>query len=574
MKAWIWPTLVLAVASCNGAISGNPMSRPSTGAAGTGTGAAGTGVTTAGTGGVVPTGAAGTGLACNATPPPAQRLFLLDMQRYVNTLTDLLGSDAVSDLERTNAMRTDLISHGVPTLSDVTPYERLAEAASKTLTGAKLDTFVGCTGTGQTDACARKALSTFMARAFRRPVDATEIDGLMSTAYTTGKMTSFTRGVQLAVEAILQAGSTMYLKEIGTPGATPSAPRALDPYEVASQLSYFLLDSIPDADLTAAAASGALAQPSEVEKQVARLLSQPVAQQKLSDVVTGQYHLDDVLTATAVDGSLQSIYTDSLRLAFFQETQHLIDDVLWKNPRSYLELFTTNKTFVNQELATKVYGVPFTGAAGGWMPLTLPDSRPAAGILTQGSLLAGKAKANTGSVVKRGKSLRVNFLCLTSPPPPPTSDPAIKAKLDAQTVSTKSEGELAADRAADSVCKVCHSTFDPMGLALNQFDRVGRFTSTEPAVTTDLSNVDARWRGVTITGAADLGKKMSEHPALASCVASSVLRFATQEANVTADCGVQQVSAAFLSSNFDFRTLVKATATSAQFLTRTPGDPP
>src|SRR5678810_960173 len=99
--------------------------------------------------------------------------------------------------------------------------------------------------------------------------------------------------------------------------------------------------------------------------------TQPVAQQKLSDVVTGQYHLDDVLTATAVDGSLQDIYTESLRLSFFQETQQLIDDVLWKNPRSYLELFQTNKTFVNQELATKVYGIPFTGAAGEWVPLTL-----------------------------------------------------------------------------------------------------------------------------------------------------------------------------------------------------------
>jgi hypothetical protein len=535
---------------------------------GTGPGAAGTNV--------MPTGAAGMGATCNAAPPPAQRLYLLDLQRYVNTLTDLLGKDAVSDLDRTNSMRTDLISHGVPTLSDVTPYEHLAEAASKTLTGAKLDSFVGCTGAAQNDACAKKALGTFMARAFRRPVDAAELDGLMSTAYTTGKMTSFARGVQLAVEAVLEAGSAMYLKEIGAPvaGAAAGSPLALDPYEVASQLSYFLLDSLPDAELTQAAASGALAQTAEVEKQVTRLLAQPIAQQKLSDVVTGQYHLDDVLTATAVDGSLQSIYTDSLRLSFYQEAQHVIDDVLWKNPRSYMELFTTNKTFVNQELATKIYGVPFTGAAGAWVPLTLPDARPSAGLLTSGALLAGKAKANTGSVVKRGKSLRVNFLCLSSPPPPPTSDPAVKAKLDEQQASTKSEAELAAARAADTVCTACHSTFDPLGLSLNQFDRVGRFTATEPPVTSDLSRVDPAWKGLSVSGAVDLGKKLASHPALASCVASSVLRFATQDANQTGDCGVQQVSAAFLAAGYDFRSLVKATATSGQFLTRTQGDPP
>jgi hypothetical protein len=503
-------------------------------------------------------------------------MFLLDMQRYVNTLSDLLGRDAVTDLDRTNAQRTDLISQGVPTLSDVTPYERLAEAASKTLAGTKLDTFAGCTGAAQTDACARTALAAFMARAYRRPVDAAEVDGLMSTAYAAGRMTSFARGIQVAVEAVLQAPSTLYLKEIGAPVAAGAAPGpvALDPYEVASQLSYFLLDSIPDQELTQAAASGALSRPAEVEKQVARLLAQPAAQQKLTDLVTSQYHLDDVLTSTAVDGSLQDVYTASLRLSFFQETQRLIDDVLWKNPRSYMELFTTSQTFVNQELATKVYGVPFTGQAGAFMPVTLPAAQHAAGLLTQGSLLAGKAKANMGSVVKRGKSIRVNFLCLASPPPPPTADPDVKAKLEEQSHSTKSEGELAAERGADKVCKTCHAYFDPLGLALNQYDRVGRFVATEAPIPSDLGGVDAAWKGVTISTAEELGQKMATHPAVASCIASSVLRFATREANNTRDCGVQQAASQFAASGYAFKTLVGAAATSNLFMFRTQGGAP
>lgn len=565
MRVSLLAGLALLAASCTGAVSGTQIN-VSTGGAGSGApGAAGGGPVAGASGG------AGTGVACTATQPPTQRLFLLDMQRYVNTLSDLLGRDAVTELDRTNAQRTDLISQGVPTLSDVTPYERLAEAASKTLTGAKLDSFAGCTGTAQTDACARKALGAFMARAYRRPVDAAELDGLMTTAFAAGRVTSFTRGVQVAVEAVLQAPSTLYLKEIGAPVAagTPAAPVALDPYEVASQLSYFLLDSIPDAELTQAAASGALAQPDEVEKQVTRLLQQPAAQQKLTDLVTSQYHLDDVLTATAVDGSLQDLYTASLRLAFFQESQHLIDDVLWKNPRSYMELFTTNQTFVNQELATKVYGVPFTGAAGAFVPLALPAERHAAGLLTQGSLLAGKAKANTGSVIKRGKSIRVNFLCLPSPPPPPTSDPDVKAKLEEQSVSTKSEAELAAVRAADKVCKTCHAYFDPLGLALNQYDRVGRYLASEAPVTSDLSGVDARWKGLTVSGAEDLGQKLAAHPAIAACVTSSVLRFATREANNTSDCGVQQAAAQFATSGYAFKSLVGAAVTSNLFLFRT-----
>jgi hypothetical protein len=555
--------LALMTGACTGAIDqGSSMIQPA-GTAGTGapTGAAGTGAAGTGT----------PGEACTPTPPPAQRLFLLDMQRYVNTLTDLLGRDAVSDLDRTNAQRTDLISQGVPTLADATPYERLAEYASKTLTGAKLDSFVGCAGTAQDDACARKALGGFMARAFRRPIEAAEIDGLMSTAFAAGKATSFARGVQVAVEAVLQAGSSMYLKELGgapLPAGAPAGAVALDPWEIASQLSYFLLDSLPDAELTLAASSGALARPAEVERQVARLLAQPTAQQKLTDLVTAQYHLDDVLTSTAADGALQELYTASLRLSYYQETQRLVEDVLWKNPRSYLELFTTDKTFVNQELATKVYQVPFTGQAGTFVPITLPASRHAAGLLTQGSLLAGKAKANTGSVVKRGKSLRVNFLCLSSPPPPPTSNPEIKAKLEEQVLSPKSEAELAADRAADKVCKTCHANFDPLGLSLNQYDRLGRFVPAEAPVPSDLGGVDGRWKGVTVSTADELGKRLAEHPAVAACVTSSVLRFATRAANETGDCAVQQAAGRFAAAGYQFKSLVGAAATSNLFLFR------
>jgi hypothetical protein len=559
--------LGLALASCTGAISGGRQA-PSGG--GTGGGAGTSPVGTAGSVGAGGSGTAGAGVACTTASPPAQRLYLLDLQRYVNTLTDLLGRDAVSDLDRTNFQRTDLVSQGVPTLSDATVYERLAETASKTLTGGKLDGFVGCTGAAQTDACARKALGAFTERAYRRPVDGTELDALMAGPYAAGKLTTFTRGVQLAVEATLQAGSTLYLEEIGS--ATSPSVATLDAFEIASQLSYFLLDSIPDAELYQAAKSGALAQPAEVERQVERLLAQPAAQQKLTELVTSQYHLDDVLTATAVDGSLQDVYTTSLRLSFFQESQHLVDDVLWKNPRSYLDLFQTDKTFVNQELATKVYGVPFTGAPGSFVLATIPTTRPAAGLLTHGSLLAGKAKANTGSVVKRGKSIRVNFLCLQVPPLP--TDPATKAKLDAQVVSTQSEAELAATRAADSVCKTCHSFFDPLGLALNQFDRVGRYVATEPPLTSSLGNVDAAWAGMDVSGAADLGKKMAANPEVASCIASSVLRFATRAPNDTSDCGVQQASRRFTSSGYAFKALVGAAATSDLFLTRSQGGPP
>ncbi len=499
---------------------------------------------------------------------PGQRFFLLDMQSYLNSLTDLLGPDAVSTADRQQFQRSDLFANGVPTLSDATPYERVAVAAAKTLTGPKLDALVGCSGTEQTDACAKQALGVFMERAYRRPVDPVELDGLMTFPYATGRATSFQRGIQLAVEAILQAGSTLYLKELGLPSG--AGAWALDAYEVASQVSFFLLDSIPDSELYQAARSGQLSTKEQVAAQVERLLGQPLVQERLTSLLMRQYHLDDIRTTTAVDGSFQALFTDSLRESFYQESSLLIDDVLWKNPRSALDLVLSRDTFMNQELADKVYHVPFAGAAGAFVKTAL-SGFPAAGLLTQGSLLAGKAKANTGSVVKRGKSIRINFLCLGPPPSPPIDNPDLKAKLEEQLQSNRSEAELATERAGQQPCGGCHASFDPLGLALNQFDRIGSFDASQVA-SADMSGVDASFAGVVVNGPQELGQQISSQPGFASCIASTVLRFATRQASTSEACAATDAASKFSASDHRFDALVRAVATSEMFLVRREGD--
>ena len=499
---------------------------------------------------------------------PGQRLFLLDMQSYHNTLTDLLGPDTVSTADRQQFQRSDPFANGIPTLNDATPYERGAVAAAKTLTGPKLDAMVGCSGVDQTDTCARQALGAFMERAYRRPIDPVELEGVMALPYATGRATSFQRGIQLAVEAILQAGSTLYLKELGVPSG--AGAWALDAYEVASQISFFLLDSIPDPELYQAARSGQLSTKEQVADQVQRLLVQPLVQARLTSLLMQQYHLDDIRTTTAVDGSFQALFTDSLRESFYQESSLLIDDVLWKNPRSALDLVLSRDTFMNQELADKVYHVPFTGPVNAFVKTPL-GSFPAAGLLTQGSLLAGKAKANTGSVIKRGKSIRINFLCLGPPPAPPIDNPALNAKLEEQAHSSRSEAELAAERAGQPQCGGCHASFDPLGMALNQFDRIGRFDASQVA-SADLSGVDTNFSGVVVDGPHALGQQLSSQPGFASCIASTVLRFATRQASTSSACAATDATSKFSASDHRFDALVRAVSTSEMFLVRREGD--
>ncbi len=341
------------------------------------------------------------------------------------------------------------------------------------------------------NACARTILSTIARRAYRRPVVEPDVKTLMDF-YTTGARDGgFEAGIQLALERILV--SPDFLFRIESNGAAGSATniRPLTDVELASRLSFFLWSSIPDDQLLDAATAGQLKDPNVLEQQVRRMLADPRSK-ALVDNFAGQWLVLRNIRDVAPDPDLFPDFDENLRDAFQRETELFFDSQL-RADRSVVELLSANYTFLNERLAQH-YGIPNVYGSR-FRRVTLSDDRRG-GLLTQGSLLTVTSYPNRTSPVVRGKWLLETILG-TPPPPPPPNVPALEDRGEGGKVASVRE-RLERHR-KNPACSGCHSVMDPLGFALENFDAVGRWRTSDAGAAVDASGAlpsGAKFEGV------------------------------------------------------------------------------
>jgi hypothetical protein len=312
------------------------------------------------------------------------------------------------------------------------------------------------------DACAAKIVATLARRAFRRPLDAREVENLLRFYRNTRQDGgTFDEGVEMSLRAILV--SPAFLLRIER-----SKEAHLSPLELASRLSFFLWSSIPDEELLAAAESGALRAPKELERQVRRMW-QDQRSEALVKHFAGQWLQLQNLASSNPDMRLFTDFDDNLRIAFREETERFVDAV-WRADRPLTELIRANYTFLNERLA-KHYGVPNVYGSH-YRRVEFPDaSRTRGGLLRQGSFLTVTSYATRTSPVIRGKWVLDNILGIPPPPPPPDV-PALKER--AQTGKVLTVRERLTEHRANAVCAGCHQLMDPIGFAFESYDAIGR----------------------------------------------------------------------------------------------------
>jgi hypothetical protein len=482
------------------------------------------------------------------------RLILLSDYQHLSTLKALLGAGAVSGVDAAkNTQQTKPFTQKGVVVNTSLVHQRMAwgEGASANF-ATRFAELTGCTATRVDDACASRFLSGFAARAFRRPVASDELTDLMAV-YNVGKTTSFSNGVKRAVEAILGAPSFLYRRELGS--ADDKGGLTLSPHELASELSYLLTDAPPDADLSKAAESGALAKDEEVARQVERLIAKPEVQDALSSTLISAWGLSN-LFGTAKDPKLFPEYNPGLQAAMFHETELFVRDVLWGRKAPLSELLTSKKGFVNAALAG-IYGVPFTGPADQYVEVALPGAR--AGLLTQASVMATLARTDSTSVVSRGIFVRGALLCLGKLPSPPE---ALAEDIQNLLKADMTERERAEVRKMNSKCGGCHAGIDPFGLLLEQYDPLGRFRTTlkgkpiDPSTEVSAGSISGMFSDPVAFAAA-----AAKSPEFSACVSRQFLAYATQDEELKAnDCSV-----AALGRGMDALTmpeLIKAVAAS------------
>ena len=337
-------------------------------------------------------------------------------------------------------------------------------------------------------ACARRIVSTLARRAFRRPVTAADVDGLLRF-YAAGKKEggTFDEGVEAALQRILADPEFIYRREPEPAGIAPGRAYRVSDLALASRLSFFLWSSIPDDELIDVAARGRLRDAVVLEQQVQRLLKDPRADAFVANF-TGQWLGVRSLKTSEPVVNLFPDFDDNLRNAFQRETELFVGSIV-REDRSVLDLLDADYTFVNERLA-KHYGIPNIYGAQ-FRRVTLPaalDMRR--GLLGKGALLTVTSNPARTSPVTRGKWFQQTLLGVAPPDPPPGVE-GIQEKPPDNTGNAKAKSmreTLEAHRANPS-CASCHRIFEPVGIALENFDAVGAWRTHDEGVPIDASGV-------------------------------------------------------------------------------------
>ena len=297
---------------------------------------------------------------------------------------------------------------------------------------------------------------------------------------------AFDAGIQTAIERLLIDPEFLFRIERDPAGAAPGAPYRLTDLELASRLSFFLWSSIPDEELLGLAERGRLSDPGVLEGQVRRMLADARAS-ALVDNFAGQWLSLRSVEGIAPDPNLFPGFDENLRVALRRETELFFESQL-REDRSVVELLSADYTFLNERLA-RHYGIP--GVTGSrYRRVSLAGKGPAAarrlGLLGHGSILAVTSYGNRTSPVLRAKWLLENVLG-TPPAPPPPDIPPLPAGGEAGEPRTVRE-RLAQHR-ANPACAACHAPMDPLGFALENFDAIGRWRTSDAGFPVDASAV-------------------------------------------------------------------------------------
>ena len=348
------------------------------------------------------------------------------------------------------------------------PYNALGASA----TDARKKVFVCRPATARDEtSCARTIASTLVKHAFRRtamPADVASLMDFYQASRSDGG--SFDDGIEAVLQRVLADPEFVYRLEPESPGLPAGKSYRISDLALASRLSFFLWSSVPDDELIDLATKGKLKDPAVLEGQVRRMLADPKSDSLITNF-TGQWLGVRSLKTSEPVVNLFPDFDDNLRAAYQREIELFFGSIAHED-RSVLDLLTADYTFVNERLA-KQYGIPNIYGPQ-FRRVTLPpelDMRR--GLLGKGALMTLTSAAARTSPVTRGKWFLQTFVGVSPPDPPPNvpkpKEPPVDPTGNTKTPTMRQTLEL---HRANPVCATCHKIFEPMGIALENFDAV------------------------------------------------------------------------------------------------------
>jgi hypothetical protein len=400
-------------------------------------------------------------------------------------------------------------------------------------------------------ACAKQITEDLARRAFRRPVTAEDVDGLM-LFYEAGREGggSFDQRIEQVVAAVLASPDFLYRSIRGPKGASQNAEFALTDLELASRLSFFLWNTGPDDELLKLAAAGALTGPGVVEKQVRRMLGDPKASSLVTSFAMKWFTLDS-LDSVHPDPALFPAFNEQLRRDFSKEAEEFISSILLQD-RSVLDLLTSDRTFLNERLAG-LYGV--AGVIGSQFREVALAGKERAGLLGKGAVQMRTSYGDRTSPVLRGAWVLDKLLGTPPAPPPPNTATDLSQKAGEAPKTVRARLEQHRDSA---VCKQCHGVIDPTGLALENFDAIGQWRTNDRQANAPIDASTVLPNGVAINGPVELRAQLVERPAMfAQAVTEKLMMYALNRQLEYFDMPqVRAVVRAAAKDNYKFSSIV------------------
>jgi hypothetical protein len=502
---------------------------------------------------------------CQGTPlAPAARLWRLTHRQYKNTLSDAFGFSTPSVDTLPSGSRLDGFANASERLTLSSAlfdyYSRIAEEVSVEAVkraGDLLGCPVASLGTGT---CLADFLNGVGAKAWRRPLSAEEVTKLTKLYSDAAGDVGPEEGFKMVVQGLLLSTNFLFRTELG---AASTGVTKLTDFELASALSYMLIDGPPDAELIDLAKKGQLSQPETLGKQAVRLYGNARAPEAMFSFVQQWLEIEDFLNKPK-DMMTFPTFTADVAKDLEDETRTFVKATFFDSSgdRSFKTLLTAPYGYLNARTA-KLYGKD-DGPADNTLARTDLDPSQRRGLLTQATFLAAHAEPVNTSVVARGRFIREEVLCNDVPPPP------AEFKFDEKFITEDMTArEKFTEHSKNPACKACHALFDTLGFALENYDAVGRWRTTEKGKMIDPTGTITLPSGgqMTFKNFVDMIDQLGKGNDASDCFASQFVQYVSGRVKLD-DCDRANAIGAFRASGYKLDALVAAIVKSSSFVSR------
>ena len=529
--------------------------------------------------------AVGAGCYLGSDPPePAPRVGPSPLRRlsnaeYLNALHDLFPAEAPV----LPPLPNDTVVAGIENAAEaqqpsdvrIARYEAIANLYAEAVTRdtAAVRALVGCDDWSTptlASVCADRLIEDTGRRVFRRPVTADERERLELRFVAWQSAVDFEAAVRLTLSAMLQSPQFIYRAEPVATG-TGGALGPVEPYAMASRLSSFLWESIPDAPLLDAASRGELRTEAQIRAQAERMLDDERARRVLWNFHRQWLGLDRILGDEHVyrTPEVDPGWTAATPRAAETETQLFVENVLMDHG-TLGDLLLSRRAWVNGEMA-RLYGLPAPIDASAWSPVLLPEAERA-GLLTRVAFLAGTSHRGGTSPPIRGNAVSLRLLCQFPMSPPPGADLSMPTATPEQGPQTTRA--LFEARTSPAPCRGCHVSLNGHGFGFEHYDAAGSYRTKEQGLAIDASgkilgtDVDR-----TFDGALELSGAMDASHLVHRCATQQWMRYALGRAPVDDELPLlEALASSFEKSGGDVRALLLGIVTSSTFRLRQGAD--